>query len=113
MTIFFTQLNPGLIFVTDIWYRCGHCFALDINECSDTRWITEYWKKSLCRGDDTFCLNTNGGYKCGCDEGYIPHPNKLQCKGECDRSPPFLHPKLSGKISEVTVTYGILSLESV
>ena len=54
----------------------GHVFVhADIDECAQSA-------SSLC---DQLCLNLEGGYRCGCREGY-ELVGAGRCEGECSRS---------------------------
>ena len=43
----------------------------DRNECEDD---------GVC--DNGRCVNTNGGFYCSCNRGYIPSPDRKLCIGE-------------------------------
>lgn len=60
-----TYLDGGLNF--DIFF-----FSIDVNECDAN--------PDLCMHGQ--CVNTEGGFNCLCDYGYVPSQNQRACLGE-------------------------------
>lgn len=65
----------------------GTLCETDINECLINR--------HNCSGDWVICINEDGGYSCGCEEGYKNNGSNI-CLGQCR----FGHYKLAEVISK-------------
>jgi len=81
------KCKPGFI---------GKYCTLDEDECNDA-------SKNNC---EQYCINMNGGFKCGCGKGYLLNPDKQTCAdiNECTRHNPPCGCKLDDGVCNATCT---------